>query len=106
MSAAAAVEAAEVAATLAGAVEVADGPALAIVAAVVRVLGAVRARVHSNVDALSAARAGAARVVHESFGRRAALSAPEPLGGHAHPGELSAHHRGGSQQQEAPQDHH
>lgn len=41
VSAAAAVEAAEVAVTLAGAVEVADGPPLSIVPAVVRVLRAV-----------------------------------------------------------------
>lgn len=63
MSAAAAVEPAEVAVTLAGAVEVADGPPLAIVPAVVRVLGPVRARVHRDVDALSAPRAGATWVV-------------------------------------------
>lgn len=105
VSAAAAVEAAKVAVALAGAVEVADGPPLPIVPAVVRVLGAVRARVHCNVDALSASRAGATRVVDETFGRRAALSASEPLGRHAHPGELSAHDCRGRQEQKAPQDH-
>lgn len=99
VSAAAAVQAAEVAVALAGAVEVAHGPPLPIVPAVVRVLGAVRARVRCDVDALSAPRTGATRVVDESLGRGAALSASEPLGRHAHPGELSARDRSGRQDQ-------
>lgn len=106
MSAAAAVEPAEVPVALAGAVKEADGPALPIIPPVVRILRAVRARVHGDVHALPAPRADATRVVGESGGRRAALSAPEPLGRHALPGELSAHHHRAREEQKAPLEHH
>lgn len=102
MSTAAAVITAEVSITLTGAVKETDGPSFPIIPSVVRVLRAVRARVHRDGHALSAPRAGATRVVVESRGRRAALSTPESFGCHALSGELSAHdHRARNQQKAA-----
>lgn len=102
MSTAAAVITAEVSVTLTGAVKETDGPSFPIIPSVVRVLRAVRARVHRDGHALSAPRAGATRVVVESRGRRAALSTPESFGCHALSGELSAHdHRARNQQKAA-----
>lgn len=91
VSAAAAVEAAEVSAALTAAVEEADGPPLPVVTPVVRVLRAVRARVRREGHALAAARGGTARVEVEPGGGRAALSAPETLRGHALSRELCVH---------------
>ncbi len=100
--AAAAVITAEVSVTLTGTVEETDGPSLPIIPSVVRVLRAVPARVHRHGHALSAPRAGATRVVVESGGRRAALSAPESFGCHALSGELSVHdHRAHKHQKAA-----
>lgn len=102
VSAAAAVITAEVSITLTGTVEETDGPSFPIIASVVRVLRAVPARVHRHGHALSAPRAGATRVVVESGGRRAALSAPESFGCHTFSGELSAHdHRAHKHQKAA-----
>lgn len=106
MSAAAAVVAAEVPIALTGAVEETDGPPLPIVAPVVRVLRAVRAPVRRDGHALSAPRAGATRVVAESGGRRAALSAPETFGRRALPGELCARDHRAHEQQKAPLERH
>ncbi len=106
VSAAAAVIPAEVPVALTGAVEETDGPSFPIVPSIVRVLRAVRARVNRHGHALSAPRAGATRVVVESRGRRAALSTPESLSGHALSGELSAHdHRAHKHQNAAPKHH-
>ena len=105
VSAAAAVEAAKVAAAPAAAVKEAHGPALAVVAPVVRVLRAVRPRVRRERRALAAARGGAARVVVEAGGRRAALSAPETLRSHALSRKLSAHDRRAHEQEDAARKH-
>lgn len=102
VSTAAAVITAEVSITLTGAVKETDGPSFPIIPSVVRVLRAVRARVHRDGHALSAPRAGATRVVVESRGRRAALSTPELFRCHTLSGELSAHdHRARKQQKAA-----
>lgn len=105
MSAAAAVEAAEVAVAPAAAVEEARGPPLAVVAPVVRVLRAVRPRVHREGNALPAARAGTARVTVEPGGRRAALSAPQHLRSNALSRELSARDHCAREQENAARKH-
>lgn len=105
VSAAAAVIPAEVPITLTSTVEVTDGPSLPVVPSVVRVLRAVRARVHRDGHALSAPRAGPARVVVESEGRRAALSTPESFGCHTLSGELGAHHHRAHKHQETAPKH-
>lgn len=90
------VVAAEIPITLACAVEKPQRPPLSVVTPRIRVLRPMAAVVCGDGNALAPSRAGATLVPGSPCRRRAALAAPQPLGGDALTGELG-HCKGGAQ---------
>lgn len=82
------VVATEIPITLASAVEKSERPPLSVVTPSVRVLGSVAPVVRSDGHTLPSSYAGATLVPRRPCERRAALAAPQPLGGDTLPGEL------------------